>query len=122
MTTEDFGKILSGILLGALEEEVSNVDVCIKDQKKMISELEEAVNDFKLETFKGVKSGIKEIGEVASQMSHDISECKSVVKNIEDLAKMAHAFSNPISLAYHVGKDLIINGKDIYKHINDSIT
>jgi hypothetical protein len=30
---------------------------------------------------------------------------------------MAHGFSNPFSFAYHVGRDLVVNGVDIYKEM-----
>ena len=87
----------------------------------MINELEQAIIYFKKETFESVKAGIKEIGKVAIQMNKDIQDCKLVVENIDDLSKMANEFSNPLSFAYHVGKDLIVNSKDIYKQINDSV-
>ena len=34
---------------------------------------------------------------------------------------MAAIFSNPVSFAYHIGKDLIVNGVQIYEEINDSV-
>lgn len=35
---------------------------------------------------------------------------------------MAAIFASPSSFAYHVGKDLIINGKQIYTEVNTAIT
>jgi hypothetical protein len=34
---------------------------------------------------------------------------------------MAAIFSSPASFAYHVGKDLIVNGRQIYREVNDGI-
>lgn len=35
---------------------------------------------------------------------------------------MASIMSNPWSFAYHVGKDLIVNGVQIFHEVDDSIT
>jgi len=43
---------------------------------------------------------------------------KKELTKLEDLAK---AFSNPASFAYHVGKDILVNGVQIYHEIKDSI-
>jgi len=34
---------------------------------------------------------------------------------------MVEVFSSPESFAYHVGKDLLLNGVSIFKEIEDSI-
>jgi len=51
-----------------------------------------------------------------------IQACKGVEADFEKLEKMAAIFANPATFVYHVGKDLVLNGKDIYKEVNDSIT
>ena len=35
---------------------------------------------------------------------------------------MAKTFKSPLSFAYHAGKDLLVNGKDIYAEISGAIT
>lgn len=35
--------------------------------------------------------------------------------------KMAEVFSNPVSLVYHVGKNLILNGIDIFTKIDKAL-
>jgi hypothetical protein len=35
---------------------------------------------------------------------------------------MVEIFNNPASFVYHVGKDLILNGRQIYHDVDDSIT
>jgi len=34
---------------------------------------------------------------------------------------MAAIFASPSSFAYHIGKDLLINGKDIFHEINTAV-
>jgi len=38
------------------------------------------------------------------------------------MTAMAAAFTSPTSFAYHVGKDLLLNGRDIYGEISKAIT
>lgn len=35
---------------------------------------------------------------------------------------MAAIFSNPASFAFHTGKDIIVNGVEIYHDVKDSVT
>lgn len=35
---------------------------------------------------------------------------------------MVKTFDSPLSFAYHVGKDILVNGVQIYGDINDAIT
>lgn len=51
-----------------------------------------------------------------------ITDCKGVVADLEKLEKMAAIFESPTSFIYHVGKDLIVNGSQIYHEIDDSVT
>ena len=78
-----------------------------------------AVNYFKSKTMKGVEAGIKEIGLIVSQISKDMADCKAI--DLSKLEKMGQSFASPATFAYHVGKDLMVNGKQIYSEIDDSI-
>jgi len=50
-----------------------------------------------------------------------MSECTSIKADWSRMKAMAAIFKSPSSLAYHVGKDLLINGKDIYHEIDTAI-
>lgn len=50
-----------------------------------------------------------------------IVDCRGIVVDIAKLDKMAAIFSNPASFAFHIGKDLIVNGVQIYHEVSDSI-
>jgi hypothetical protein len=56
-------------------------------------------------------AGVKEIAKILVEAKTGISDCKAVTGDIEKLEAMAAIFSNPESFAYHVGKDLLINGR-----------
>ena len=116
---EQFG---IGLVWGAIEQELPNVKSCIQDAETLVTDVETAYADFKKETFDGVKNGIEEIGTIVKSIATDISDCKAGVTGIENLIHMAEGVSSPWSFAYHVGKDLLVNGVDIYHDIDDAIT
>lgn len=66
-------------------------------------------------------AGIKEVGQVIKVIKSAMSDCSHIKADWEKLAKMAAIFDSPTSFAYHVGKDLIVNGKDIFREINTAI-
>lgn len=50
-----------------------------------------------------------------------MSECKASATEVEKLEAMLESFSNPKDFAYHVGKDLLVNGISIYRDIKGAI-
>ena len=56
------GLIIGGILKGALDAEMVNLDMCIYDAEKFALDIYHAVLDFEKKSFDGVAQGIKKIG------------------------------------------------------------
>jgi hypothetical protein len=48
-------------------------------------------------------------------MKSEIKDCEGVTADWTKLEKMAEIFASPTSFAYHVGKDLIVNGVQIFE-------
>lgn len=61
------------------------------------------------------------IGTVVTQLSTDLTDCKAIISDVSELEKMAKTFKSPWSFAYHVGKDLLVDGTDIYHLISGSV-
>ena len=95
---------------------------CIKDAETLVSEVETTVADFKKETASGLEAGIREIGDIAGTIADGLKDCAGGVTGVENLVHMAEGFSSPWSFAYHVGKDLLVNGVEIYHEVDDAIT
>jgi hypothetical protein len=55
-------------------------------------------------------------------LADEIKDCEGVVVDWDKLEKMAYIFKSPKSFAMHVGKDLLLNGKDIFHEIEDAIS
>merc|ERR1711988_1390081 len=50
-----------------------------------------------------------------------MTDCKDIGQDWTKLATMAAEFSNPETAVVHIGKDLILHGKDIYNEVKASI-
>ena len=120
-TLVDLGQFTIGLLEGAAEAEVPDVMTCIHDGETLISEIETTYADFKKETFDGVKAGIEMIGTIVTSITTDVQDCSAGIHGIEALVHIAEGFSSPWSFAYHVGKDLLVNGVEIYHEVDDAI-
>lgn len=118
----DVEQIIIGVLEGAVDAEgLENIEGCVKDTETLYSEVEAAVKDFEKHTAEGTIEGLKMLGQAVVEIKEDIKECEGVVADWEKLEKMAEIFSNPITFAYHVGHDIIVNGAQIYHEVDDSV-
>lgn len=50
-----------------------------------------------------------------------MSDCSHIKADWQKLAAMAAIFQSPSSFAYHVGKDLLVNGKDIFQEVEQAV-
>jgi hypothetical protein len=116
-------QIAEGLLMGALDAEgFTDIASCIKDVSTFVSDTEVAYADFKKKDVQSIIAGVKEIGEMIKVVKNGMADCSSLKADWEKFAAMAAIFESPTSLVYHVGKDLVVNGKSIYKEINAGIT
>lgn len=48
-------------------------------------------------------------------------ECKAAVDDVEKIVNMIKSFTSPLSFAFHVGKDIIVNGRNIFHEIETAV-
>jgi hypothetical protein len=116
------GKILEGLLAGAVEAEVPHGVECLRDAKHTWERLGGTVGQFKRATFDTVLHGIEELGGIIHDVSDNLEQCKATVgTDLDKLRAMAKAFTNPWYFIFHVEHDLIINGQDVHHELMDAI-
>jgi hypothetical protein len=121
--TQKMVSIVEGVLAGALNAEgFDDINTCIKDAETVIQDAQVAVQDFEAGGLDNVIEGVKEVAEILKVVKAGMSDCSHLKADWERLEAMAAIFDSPTSFAYHVGKDLLINGRDIYSEINTAIT
>ena len=122
ITAQDAISFTEGLVEAAIGKEVPDVTTCLTDVNTLASNVEAAFHDFEQETFSGVRDGIEMMGTIAESISNDLQNCEAVEPEFEQLIAMAEKFKSPLSFAFHVGKDLLVNGTDIYHDIEGAVT
>lgn len=62
---------------------------------------------------------VKELATVAEEVPRAVTECKAVVSKLENLVYAIQTLKSPMSFVYHVGKDLVVNGVQIFHDVED---
>ena len=111
-----------GVLLGAVRAEgLDNMDTCFSGPPQIIDTADQAIKDFRAGGVDNIVHGLKQLAVLTTQMRQELQACKGVEADWKKLEEMAAVMSNPTSFAYHVGKDLLLNGHDIYNDIDAGI-
>ena len=116
------GKILEGLLAGAVEAEVPHGVECLRDAKHTWERLGGVVDEFKHATFDSVLHAIEDLGSIIHDVADNLEQCKATVgTDLDKLRAMAKAFTNPWYFIFHVEHDLIVNGQDVHHELMDSM-
>ena len=116
-------QIVDGLLRGATNAEGFNdIAKCVTDLENVLGDANTAVKDFKAGGATNVINGLKAVGDLIKQVQAGMKDCSSTQADWARLKAMAEVMSSPKSFVYHVGKDLLINGREIYGEINTAVT
>jgi predicted translin family RNA/ssDNA-binding protein len=116
-------QIFLGVLEGiGAEANLTDIVPCIKDASSISSLLAQAIVDFAAKDEDHVKAGLKLLGEAIEELPDAMTACQAAVQEAESLYNMINNFKSPASFAWHVAKDLIVNGVQIYDDINAAIS
>jgi len=115
--------IVEGVLKGALHaEHFDDINTCIADAEHVFGDAENAYEDFKAGGADKVIAGIKELADLMKTVKSGMADCSDLKADWGKLEAMIKIFDSPTSFAYHVGKDLMVNGKDIFAEIESAVT
>jgi hypothetical protein len=115
--------IVQGVLQGALHaEHFDDINHCIADAEHVFGDAEAAYKDFKAGGANHVIDGMKQIADLLKTVKTGMQDCSSLKADWTKLEAMVAVFSNPTSFAYHVGKDLMVNGQDIFQEIETAVS
>ena len=116
-------QIVEGILKGALEAEgFDDIEKCITDIETVVTDAEAAVKDFEGHSPAQIEDGLKQVAGAIMAIKSGMSDCSSIKADWVKLEAMAAVFSSPETFAFHVGKDLLVNGVQIYHEIDAAVT
>lgn len=113
-----------GIALGLVEGflgDSAELKACVKDGSIDMGDIDEAVKDFEKKTREGLLAGLKKLSEACEALPQELRECKVAEADVERLADALKRIHDPKDFVYHMGKDLLVNGKDIFREVNAAV-
>ena len=115
------GKILEGLLAGAVEAEVPHGVECLRDAKHIWERFGGVIDQLKHASFNSVLHAVEDLGHIIHDVANELEECKAVVgTDLDKLREMSKAFTDPWYFIFHVEHDLIVNGQDVHHEIMDA--
>lgn len=68
-----------------------------------------------------IVDGLKKIADAIRVVKAGMKDCTSAKGDFEKLEALAASFANPLTFAWHIAEDLVVNGRDIYHEINTAV-
>jgi hypothetical protein len=114
--------VLEGVLAGAVDVELPTLKTCANDVLEDIGQYIMAnVASLKLATDEeAAMESVHAIGLSFVSLADVVQDCGLAVKEVEKLEKIGANFADPMTFAYHFGKDIIVNGVSIYDAVEDA--
>lgn len=113
---------MEGVFVGAIQAEgMNNTLACLSGAENVAEDIYNAVQEFEKETASSVTAGLKLLAKAISTVADDIKSCEGIKADFTKLKAMLYVYNSPYTFAYHVGKDLLLNGVSIYQNIKDGI-
>lgn len=113
-----FEGVIEGVLVGTKMQDILK---CLGDLNNEGVLIEEAIKDFEVQDYQHTKDGIKKIGEAIEALPQSMNDCRAAVSDIKKVVNLIKTFKSPYSLIFKVGKNMIINGVEIFHSIEGAI-
>ncbi|CAD8099315.1 unnamed protein product [Paramecium primaurelia] len=121
---EVIGIIFEGLLDGIVDAsqiKAKDIKACLNVASGIVIDFEKAVRLLEDGSVSSVIQALQSFVEGLSEFPKALETCQSssqeALKLAQKIKDLIEALQNPSSFIYHIGKDLIINGKDIYQEI-----
>lgn len=120
ITFNDVMEIIGGVLVG-MGADINATDIapCVSDTAYMGVNLEIAAKDYLEHTYIGKVQAMAHLGLAYKELPNWILKCKPASVELgEAIARMVLAWAHPLSVIYHVGENLIVNGQEILADVS----
>ena len=112
----------NSVLFKSCSSEFPHLKTCANDTVSAYDDIKNAVELIEKKTPSSVEQGLKDLGSAFDSLKAGLVDCKASEQDVENFVKTITAFKSPLSFAYHVGKDLLVNGQDIYSEITQAVS
>ena len=113
------GGLLDGVAAGV---GISNIEGCVTNAEDTGYDLFEAVTLFMKQDPTDVKQAINDLGQAMEVIPSAIRDCASAYEeDAADIEQMLSVFESPMTFVFTVGKNLVLNGNDIYDDMSTAM-
>eukprot|EP00933_Yihiella_yeosuensis_P035246 TRINITY_DN2875_c0_g1_i1.p1 TRINITY_DN2875_c0_g1~~TRINITY_DN2875_c0_g1_i1.p1 ORF type:complete len:486 (-),score=129.18 TRINITY_DN2875_c0_g1_i1:298-1755(-) len=119
---EDSREILVGLTKGFIEQDVKDMQECMKNTKQTVQDVDAVVSDCKKKDARDVLRCLAKLADAIKTFPVALKECKAADSDIKSVEKALQTMSSPQQFAYHVGKNLILDHVEIFHEISTGIT
>ena len=114
--------ITEGFLRGGLHAEgFDDITKCITDAEGVLKDAEGAYQDFATKKLTKIADGFTKLADMVTKIQVGMQDCSTTPADWKKMEAFAKTFKSPTSFAWHVAKDLIFNGVDIFHEIMKAI-
>ena len=98
--------------------------MCIDDSEATLKEFEKSIELFENKDMNSITQGFLSLGAAMANLAKGIKDCDKDVsaREIEIFYKMIESFKDPRSLALAAGKNMVLNGVEIYHEMSAAYT
>ena len=116
-------EVVAGLLEGiAADLALTDIENCITDAESIGVDIHNAYEEILQASFSSVKSGLADLAQALEVVPSAITACKAgATTDVAKIEAMLAAFSSPVSFVFHVAKDLIVNGRQIFKEVSSGV-
>merc|ERR1712070_483211 len=118
--------VLRGVLEGfGITKDLDTMQDCLANTENEIKDVQEAIELLEKKTPQDVLNGLGKLGSAFKLLPKAVEQCEAAAKDVKDdaskLQKALEVLKHPKEFAYHVGKDLIVNHKNIFHEVSAAV-
>jgi len=105
--------------------DLGDVVTCtVVDGQKIAADMTNAVHGFEQRSIAGISTGLEDIADALIVSDEALKLCTSPkdVAQYKALLELLKTFKSPSTFVSHLTKDIEVNGVDILKHVEGSVT
>ena len=116
--------VFEGTLQGFFDSSTfPHLKACASEATDAYDEIKDAIQEIEKLTPADVKTGLKDLGLALKGLKAALADCKASSSDVANFAKaIENGFEHPLSFLFHMGKELLINGKDIYSEVTTAVS
>jgi hypothetical protein len=119
-------QVLKGVLEGfGVTKELHALQDCLRATQDEIEEVQGAVELLEKKNAHDALNGLGKLGKSLENVPQVIDTCEAATDDVKADATAFHqaleTLKHPLSFAYHVGSDLMVNGNDIMRDVEQAI-